>query len=201
MRGPVGGPETDAKVKWFNAEKGFGFVELEDGSGEAFLHIRAVEAAGQSRLDPGTTLRIRVGQGQKGPQVTEILSVDASTAEAPRPRSGFGGGGGGYGGAGGGGGYGGGGGGGYGAPRGPRPGGFAPRDLGPTEEKNGSVKWFNPDKGFGFVQVDDGGRDVFIHRSVVARAGLPDLQEGQRVLIKVAQGQKGPEAVSIEVDR
>src|SRR5215204_4886770 len=52
--GPVAGsgPETEAKVKWFNAEKGFGFVELTDGSGEAFLHISAVERAGHSALDP-----------------------------------------------------------------------------------------------------------------------------------------------------
>src|SRR5215218_3221910 len=60
------GPETEAKVKWFNGEKGFGFVELTDGSGEAFLHIRALEATGRTSLQPGTTLTIRVGQGQKG---------------------------------------------------------------------------------------------------------------------------------------
>ena len=67
--GAAGGPETEAKVKWFNAEKGFGFVELTDGSGEAFLHIRPVEAAGYSALEPGTTLVVRTGQGE-GPQVT-----------------------------------------------------------------------------------------------------------------------------------
>ena len=79
------GPEFEARVKWFNGEKGFGFVELTDGSGEAFLHIRAVEAAGHTELQPGTTLQVRVGQGQKGPQVTEVLSVDASTATPRRP--------------------------------------------------------------------------------------------------------------------
>jgi CspA family cold shock protein len=74
-------------VKWFNAEKGFGFVEFTDGSGEAFLHISAVERAGHSALEPGTTLIVRTGQGQKGPQVAEITSVDASTAEPEAPRS------------------------------------------------------------------------------------------------------------------
>src|SRR5919112_5153067 len=103
------GPAIDATVKWFNGEKGFGFVELSDGSGDAFLHIRAVEAAGHSELQPGTKLTARVAQGQKGPQVTEISNIDTSTAEPAAPRGG--GGGGGYGG-GGGGGYGGGGGGG-----------------------------------------------------------------------------------------
>src|ERR671916_733946 len=78
------GPETQARVKWFNPDKGFGFVELTDGSGEAFLHIRQVEAAGHSHLPSGTTLVIQVGPGQKGPQVHGIVRVDTSTAE-PEP--------------------------------------------------------------------------------------------------------------------
>ena len=53
------GPTMDATVKWFNGEKGFGFVELSDGTGDAFLHIRAVEAAGHSDLQPGTRLVIK----------------------------------------------------------------------------------------------------------------------------------------------
>src|SRR5919112_1175108 len=80
------GREAEARVKWFNPEKGFGFVELTDGSGEAFLHIRQVEAAGHSHLPSGTTLVIQVGPGQKGAQVTEIVSVDTSTAQAEPPR-------------------------------------------------------------------------------------------------------------------
>jgi CspA family cold shock protein len=73
--------EAEARVRWFNPEKGFGFVELTDGSGEAFLHVRQVEAAGHSTLPSGTTLVVQVGPGQKGVQVTEIVSVDLSTAE------------------------------------------------------------------------------------------------------------------------
>ncbi|MFD0934560.1 cold-shock protein, partial [Methylobacterium trifolii] len=100
------GPERDATVKWFNKEKGFGFVELGDGSGDAFLHIRAVEAAGHADLMPGTRLTVQTAQGQKGPQVTNVTSVDTSTAEAAPPRremrpprtGGFGAAGGGYGG-------------------------------------------------------------------------------------------------------
>jgi CspA family cold shock protein len=79
--GASSGRETDARVKWFNPEKGFGFVELTDGSGEAFLHIWQVEAAGHSSLEPSTTLVVQVGPGQKGAQVTEIVSIDLSTAE------------------------------------------------------------------------------------------------------------------------
>src|SRR5919107_5651373 len=81
------GPETEARVKWFNPEKGFGFVEMTDGSGEAFLHISAVERAGHTALESGTTLIVKTGQGQRGPQVTEVVSVDASTAQAEPPRA------------------------------------------------------------------------------------------------------------------
>ncbi|HEX8416760.1 MAG TPA: cold shock domain-containing protein, partial [Methylobacterium sp.] len=159
------GPERDATVKWFNKEKGFGFVELADGSGDAFLHIRAVEAAGHADLLPGTRLTVHTAQGQKGPQVTDVTSVDTSTAEAaPQrdarpPRTGGFGGGDRYGGGGGGGGYAGGGdryGGGGGGGGGGR---FA---SGPSTEMTGTVKWYDPAKGFGFVSVNDGGKDVFV---------------------------------------
>src|SRR6056297_1551245 len=89
MSRPVGGVEMDAVVKWFNPEKGFGFVELGDGSGDAFLHIRAVQAAGYDEFMPGTKLEVRTAQGQKGPQVTEVLSADTSTAEERPQRQGF----------------------------------------------------------------------------------------------------------------
>lgn len=198
------GPERDATVKWFNKEKGFGFVELGDGSGDAFLHIRAVEAAGHDDLQPGTRLTVQTAQGQKGPQVTNVTSVDTSTAEAApprremRPRFGgggdrFGGGGDRFGGGGdrfGGGGdrFGGGGGGGGGR--------FA---SGPSTEMSGTVKWYDPAKGFGFVSVNDGGKDVFVHRSALSRAGLDSLAEGQQVTLGVVEGMKGREAQSITV--
>ncbi len=60
------GPVMDATVKWFNPEKGFGFVELGDGSGDAFLHIAALQAAGNESVAPGAKLRVQVGRGNKG---------------------------------------------------------------------------------------------------------------------------------------
>jgi cold shock protein len=183
------GPESTAVVKWFNAEKGFGFVEMNDGQGDVFLHASVLTRSGVTTVSPGATLRVRTGQGQKGPQVTEVLEVDESTAtpQAAAPRGPRPGGGGGYAG-------GGGGGGGYGAPRR----GFdAPVPSGP--EQNGIVKWYNQAKGFGFIAPEDGGKDVFVHASALRRAGLTELAEGQRVAIQVAQGQKGPEAASVRL--
>jgi CspA family cold shock protein len=207
------GPESSAVVKWFNAEKGFGFVELGEGAGDVFLHASVLARTGATSVNPGATLKVRVGQGQKGPQVTEVIEVDESTASAapaaPRaPRAGgFGAAGGGYGdrgGFGGGGGYGGGGGGGgYGDRAGgggfgaPRRGFDAPVASGP--EQQGTVKWYNQAKGFGFIAPEDGGKDVFVHASALRRAGLTELAEGQRVTIQITQGQKGPEAASIRV--
>jgi CspA family cold shock protein len=170
------GPEAEATVKWFNPEKGFGFVALADGSGDAFLHANALQAAGYQSVSPGATLRVRVTQGQKGRQVSQVLSVDESTAQPGRSGP-------------------------PGGPRGPRP-ARAPRrpvDLSSAVEMTGVVKWYNPEKGFGFITPPGGGKDVFVHASALEEAGLPPLQEGQAVRMNVVQGAKGPEVGSISL--
>jgi CspA family cold shock protein len=65
---------------------------------------------------------------------------------------------------------------------------------GPEEEMYGTVKWFKPDKGFGFITADDSGKDVFVHKSVLRRAGLNVLETGQRVQMRVQDVEKGREA-------
>lgn len=71
--------------------------------------------------------------------------------------------------------------------------------AGPETEMNGTVKWFKPDKGFGFVMPDDKDKDVFVHKSVVQRAGLLQLESGQRVKMRVQTSAKGREASWIEL--
>jgi CspA family cold shock protein len=61
----------------------------------------------------------------------------------------------------------------------------------------GTVKWFNADKGFGFITPDDGGADVFAHFSAISARGFRSLEENQRVEFEVTQGQKGPQASNI----
>lgn len=61
----------------------------------------------------------------------------------------------------------------------------------------GTVKWFNADKGFGFITPDDGGSDLFAHFSEISASGFRSLDENQRVEFDVAQGQKGPQAANI----
>jgi cold shock protein len=70
--------------------------------------------------------------------------------------------------------------------------------TGPAEEVDGQVKWYDPKKGFGFVAVE-GSKDVFIHRSVLAREGITELQEGQRIHMHVVPGAKGLEATAVEL--
>ncbi|MFD5575064.1 cold-shock protein [Streptomyces cadmiisoli] len=62
---------------------------------------------------------------------------------------------------------------------------------------SGTVKWFNADKGFGFIAQDDGGPDVFAHYSEIAGSGYRELKEGEHVTFEVGRGQKGPQAQSI----
>ena len=181
------GPEHDATVKWFNPEKGFGFVALSDGSGDAFLHANTLNQSGHNAVSPGATLRVRIGQGQKGRQVSEVLSVDESTATpsasrgAPRAPGGYGDRAGGFGGG----------------DRGGAPRRGAP--TGPSVEMQGTVKWYNATKGFGFVAPAEGGKDVFVHASALQRAGVMQLAEGQTIWMDVVQGAKGPEAASIRI--
>ena len=180
--------EVTAVVKWFNPTKGFGFVQPSDGSPDAFMHVSVVTRSGIGHLPQGATIVCDLCAGPKGPQVASVHRVE-DMPEAPPPRSGgYGGGygsGGGYGGGGYGGGYGGGGhgGGDYG---------------GETTEAEGTVKFFNREKGFGFVVPDDGGKDVFISARVLERAGLPNIEPEQRVRMTIRSGHKGPMAESIE---
>jgi CspA family cold shock protein len=75
---------------------------------------------------------------------------------------------------------------------------LAPEPTG-EEGKTGEVKWFRPDKGFGFVTPDDGGQDVFVHKSVLERCGLYELGEGARVQMTVRETPKGREAIWVGV--
>jgi CspA family cold shock protein len=134
-----------------------------------------LQAAGRQSVLPGAKMRVATAQGPKGRQVARVIDVDESTATEPprRPREG---------------------GAGPGMARGPRD---PSRDLASAVEMTGTVKWFNTEKGFGFIAPEGGGKDVFIHISVLGRSGLTGLSEGQQVSMRVVETPKGREALSV----
>lgn len=162
-------PPVHGRVKWFSPEKGFGFVELSDGSGDAFLHDSVVVQSGIDAVQSGDTVEVQVGTGHTGPHVTQVLRVDSTPAIQTTPRRpGF---------------------------RSPTSGGPS-SDI--SVEGTGTVKWFSVEKGYGFI-TRSGGDDVFVHISALERSGLTGLSEGDRVLFDVAEGRKGPEAARVQL--
>jgi CspA family cold shock protein len=171
---PISQASAKGKVKWFNATKGYGFITLDNG-GDAFCHASALQATGHSDVPPGTSIVCDLADSQRGLQVVAVHSVDTSTAEAPSrgPRRDFGGGG-----------YGGG----------------YHRDSGPSGPMvEGKIKFFNDQKGFGFVMPDSGSGDIYLHASALRRSGVQAVEPDQRIRYSTRQGNKGVEVDRVEI--
>ncbi len=140
-------------VKFFNGQKGFGFIAQETGGEDVFVHISAVERAGLDGLAEGQGLSFTlVDRG--GKISASDLEIDGDVIPVERK------------------------------PEAPQ------REL-TGEKATGTVKFFNAMKGFGFITRDDGEQDAFVHISAVERAGLRDLNEGDRLEFDLEVDRRG----------
>jgi CspA family cold shock protein len=153
--------EGKGVVKFFNPQKGFGFIVRDDGGEDVFVHISAVEQAGLTDLADGQPLEFTLVD--RGGRVSATnLRIEGEPMAVER--------------SGGGGGAGGGGG---------------PQRQLTGDKASGTVKFFNAMKGFGFIQRDDGQPDAFVHISAVERAGMPTLSEGDRLEFELEVDRRG----------
>jgi CspA family cold shock protein len=165
-------------VKFFNSQKGFGFIVRDDGGEDVFVHISAVEQAGLTGLAEGQPLEFTlVDRGGRISATDLKIEGEPMAVQERAPRDdragpsagGFGGGGGG------------------GDRGGPQ------RQL-TGEKASGTVKFFNAMKGFGFISRDDGQPDAFVHISAVERAGMVSLNEGDRLEFELEVDRRGKTA-------
>jgi CspA family cold shock protein len=160
--------KIESKVKWYNPEKGYGFLEpLEDGN-DIFMHFSVLDAAGFRRVEEGDTIICDIGPGRQGKQVLRVLEVKIMPRDPGRSSPMF-------------------------------PGSRMPYvDPESLEDIQGEIKWFNPLKGFGFICPEDGGRDIFLHASVLRVLGLETVEPGVKVKAKITSSERGREARAIE---
>lgn len=169
----VSGGPISAPVKLYDAARGYGFLAPGGGLPDIFCHASVLRKVGLDILIEGATVTCETVRGDRGPQVSRIIAVEPVAGNNDDAVNGS-----------------------------PLPvshvSAWHEREpVGPSVEVLGMVKFFDPVRGFGFVVPDDGGPDVFVHMSALARSGLDDLQPGQRVTVWAEEAPRGPKATEL----
>ena len=138
----------EGTVRWFDTDRGFGFIALEDESEDLYVHASEIISSDAVRvLREGQVVELEIGEGDRGPQARRVRVTADQAADAP---------------------------------------------LGVL----GTVAWYEPAKGYGFITPDAGGADLFVHVSVIS--GTDELYPGDRVRYQVRQSDRGPQADRVE---
>lgn len=158
------GAEMTGQVKWYDAVKGYGFVVPDGGGADVMIHASCVRAFGKMTLIEGAMVRMICVQGERGLHAQSLLSVTEPEMEGVA-LSGFG--------------------------EASRPSEFQGlnAEVGPLEPAR--VKWFDKQKGFGFVNVFGKPDDVFVHMETVRRCGFQDLSSGEGMAVRTFRGPRG----------
>ncbi len=219
---------TEGTVRWFDTERGFGFIALADGGEDLYVHASEIVGGDGTRvLREGQVVELEIGEGDRGPQARRVRVTADQAADALgvlgtvawyEPAKGYG----------------------FVTPDGESTevfvhssavlgggvlsegmraaffvvegekglqaenliplGAQAGREAAPSDGADGTVSWYDDDKGFGFIEPDTGGDDVFAHVRSLAD-GLPGLVEGDRVAYEVVEGDRGPQARDVRLVR
>jgi CspA family cold shock protein len=167
------GQQCTGRVKWFDATRGFGFLISDDCDGDILVHFSVLKEHGRRSLPEGATVECIAAHQDRGFQARKILSIDLSTA-LPMPARPV-------------------------QASGERADRRALADAA-GEYEPVEVKWFNRVKGYGFLNREgegENGEDIFVHMETVRQSEIIDLQPGQRLEARIAEGRKGLTAVEL----
>lgn len=158
------GSVVAGRVKWYDVVKGYGFVVPDDGGADIMVHASCVRAFGKMALPENAAVRLVAMRGERGLQARELLEVDETEATQP-VADGFG--------------------------ERVRPTEFLGPDVEAGPLMPARVKWFDKQKGFGFVNVFGNAEDVFVHMETVRRCGFQDLSSGEGMACRTFRGPRG----------